>query len=231
MWSHRNRSSSPHSIAHSAFFIQKEENWSAINYVNINIHCTVAVCSKQLFVCSILECWTWKIAAVIGMCACSMLLHLFVQRIPTELSDLEQTGELGHGTCGHVVKMRHIKTGHFMAVKVCILGSAFDTYLEWYLTSETYVMLNDLCWLTIESKVKGGSASFIVFFWNTDGCKSFNSKALSTSASLTVHCYRVHCYWVKYLMYIWTVNKMMNSAKKCDGLLFTANASLRKLWG
>lgn len=38
----------------------------------------------------------------------------------TEVSELEQTGELGHGSCGHVVKMRHRKTGMLMAVKVCI---------------------------------------------------------------------------------------------------------------
>jgi len=46
----------------------------------------------------------------------------FMQRIATELSDLQQTGELGHGTCGHVVKMRYTKTGHVMAVKVTVLA-------------------------------------------------------------------------------------------------------------
>ena len=40
------------------------------------------------------------------------------QKYATEMSDLEPLGELGHGTCGHVVKMRHKKTGAQMAVKV-----------------------------------------------------------------------------------------------------------------
>ncbi|KAL5012403.1 hypothetical protein ScPMuIL_010954 [Solemya velum] len=39
------------------------------------------------------------------------------QKIPAEISDIEQMGELGHGTCGQVVKMRHRATNHLMAVK------------------------------------------------------------------------------------------------------------------
>jgi mitogen-activated protein kinase kinase 7 len=35
-----------------------------------------------------------------------------------EISELESLGELGHGTCGHVVRMRHKETGTCMAVKV-----------------------------------------------------------------------------------------------------------------
>jgi len=38
--------------------------------------------------------------------------------MPTEPSDLEPMGELGHGTCGQVVRMRHKQTGVMMAVKV-----------------------------------------------------------------------------------------------------------------
>jgi len=34
------------------------------------------------------------------------------------VSELERIGDLGHGSCGHVVKMRHGKTGTMMAVKV-----------------------------------------------------------------------------------------------------------------
>lgn len=36
----------------------------------------------------------------------------------TEIKDLEHLGELGNGTSGHVVKMRHKETGRIIAVKV-----------------------------------------------------------------------------------------------------------------
>ena len=42
------------------------------------------------------------------------------QKVPTHIDSLEPLGELGHGTCGHVVKMRHKETGTVMAVKVCL---------------------------------------------------------------------------------------------------------------
>jgi len=41
--------------------------------------------------------------------------------VVTEVNELEHVGELGHGSCGHVVKMRHHKTGVLMAVKVRLL--------------------------------------------------------------------------------------------------------------
>lgn len=37
----------------------------------------------------------------------------------TDIKDLEDLGELGNGTCGHVVKMRHTQTNTIIAVKVC----------------------------------------------------------------------------------------------------------------
>ena len=48
------------------------------------------------------------------------ILTLGGQRVPTTIDDLQPICELGHGTCGHVVKMRHRVTNHEMAVKVCI---------------------------------------------------------------------------------------------------------------
>jgi hypothetical protein len=33
--------------------------------------------------------------------------------------DLRQVADLGHGTCGQVLKMQHIDTGFMLAVKVC----------------------------------------------------------------------------------------------------------------
>lgn len=36
----------------------------------------------------------------------------------TELKDMEHIEELGNGTCGHVVKMRHRPSGEIIAVKV-----------------------------------------------------------------------------------------------------------------
>lgn len=36
----------------------------------------------------------------------------------TEIKDMEDLEELGNGTCGHVVKMRHKPSGNIIAVKV-----------------------------------------------------------------------------------------------------------------
>lgn len=36
----------------------------------------------------------------------------------TEVKDMEHIEELGNGTCGHVVKMRHRPSGKIIAVKV-----------------------------------------------------------------------------------------------------------------
>ena len=49
-----------------------------------------------------------------------------VQSYPTDMSELELLSDLGNGTCGHVVKMRHIPTNHSFAVKVsaCLLALA-----------------------------------------------------------------------------------------------------------
>ena len=49
------------------------------------------------------------------------MFSFILQKVATHIDDLESLGELGHGTCGHVVKMRHKRTGHLMAVKVNIL--------------------------------------------------------------------------------------------------------------
>lgn len=38
----------------------------------------------------------------------------------TDIKDLEDLGELGNGTSGHVVKMRHKESDTFIAVKVII---------------------------------------------------------------------------------------------------------------
>ncbi len=56
------------------------------------------------------------------------MIGLSLQKVPTEIIDLEPLGELGHGTCGHVVKMRHKKTDHVMAVKVSINHSLQQVY-------------------------------------------------------------------------------------------------------
>lgn len=37
----------------------------------------------------------------------------------TDIKDMEDLEELGNGTCGHVVKMRHKPSGNIIAVKVC----------------------------------------------------------------------------------------------------------------
>ncbi|XP_052789585.1 dual specificity mitogen-activated protein kinase kinase 7-like isoform X2 [Mya arenaria] len=45
------------------------------------------------------------------------LLNINGQKVPTEITDLEPLGELGHGTCGQVVRMRHKQCCVMMAVK------------------------------------------------------------------------------------------------------------------
>ncbi|GAB1866433.1 mitogen-activated protein kinase kinase [Camponotus japonicus] len=47
----------------------------------------------------------------------SGILNINGQRYQTEMKDLEHLGELGNGTCGHVVKMRHKPSGVVIAVK------------------------------------------------------------------------------------------------------------------
>lgn len=44
----------------------------------------------------------------------------FVQKYQTDIKDLEHLGELGNGTCGHVVKMLHKPSNTVIAVKVSI---------------------------------------------------------------------------------------------------------------
>ena len=45
------------------------------------------------------------------------ILNINGQKYQTEMKDLEHLGELGNGTCGHVVKMRHKSSGVVIAVK------------------------------------------------------------------------------------------------------------------
>lgn len=45
------------------------------------------------------------------------ILNINGQRYQTDMKDLEHLGELGNGTCGHVVKMRHKPSGVVIAVK------------------------------------------------------------------------------------------------------------------
>jgi hypothetical protein len=43
---------------------------------------------------------------------------VFFQKYKTEIKDLEHQGELGNGTCGHVVRMLHKPSQTVIAVKV-----------------------------------------------------------------------------------------------------------------
>lgn len=45
------------------------------------------------------------------------ILNINGQRYQTDMKDLEHLGELGNGTCGHVVKMKHKPSGVVIAVK------------------------------------------------------------------------------------------------------------------
>ncbi|XP_064615892.1 dual specificity mitogen-activated protein kinase kinase 7-like [Liolophura sinensis] len=45
------------------------------------------------------------------------ILNIDGEKIPTDINDLESLGELGHGTCGQVIKMSHKKHNYVMAVK------------------------------------------------------------------------------------------------------------------
>lgn len=43
------------------------------------------------------------------------------QKYYTEIKDLQHLGELGNGTCGHVVKMQHKPSQKVIAVKVSVI--------------------------------------------------------------------------------------------------------------
>lgn len=45
------------------------------------------------------------------------ILNINGQKYHTQIEDLEHLGELGNGTCGHVVKMKHKLSGVVIAVK------------------------------------------------------------------------------------------------------------------
>lgn len=45
------------------------------------------------------------------------VLNIDGKRYPTPIGDLEALGDLGNGTCGHVVKMRHKESGKIIACK------------------------------------------------------------------------------------------------------------------
>ena len=47
----------------------------------------------------------------------SGVLKIDGRKYPTPICDLEPIGDLGNGTCGHVVKMRHKETGKIIACK------------------------------------------------------------------------------------------------------------------
>ncbi|CAG2061001.1 unnamed protein product, partial [Timema podura] len=49
------------------------------------------------------------------------ILIINKKRYQTEIKDLEDLGELGNGTCGHVVKMLHKPSGVVIAVKVSLI--------------------------------------------------------------------------------------------------------------
>lgn len=49
----------------------------------------------------------------------------------TEIRELEDLGELGNGTSGHVVKMKHTPTNKVIAVKVCFYCE-FDVLMDNY---------------------------------------------------------------------------------------------------
>lgn len=55
-----------------------------------------------------------EIMAISGNITINNVMH------KTSIKDMEVLEELGNGTCGHVVKMRHKPTGEVIAVKVKI---------------------------------------------------------------------------------------------------------------
>lgn len=47
------------------------------------------------------------------------------QKYYTEIKDLQHLGELGNGTCGHVVKMQHKPSQKVIAVKVSVISNLY----------------------------------------------------------------------------------------------------------
>ena len=59
-----------------------------------------------------------KVQTTLILCP-KLLLNYFQQIYKTAIEEMQDLGELGNGTCGHVVKMMHKLTGEVIAVKVC----------------------------------------------------------------------------------------------------------------
>lgn len=49
-----------------------------------------------------------------------LMLQYKIQVYKTKIDDMEHLGELGSGTCGHVVQMLHKPSKQILAVKVCL---------------------------------------------------------------------------------------------------------------
>ena len=64
-------------------------------------------------------CWLFRLAFISWLSTykvnelneISQLFKVNGRRIPAHIDDLELLGDLGNGTCGHVVKMRHKPSG------------------------------------------------------------------------------------------------------------------------
>jgi hypothetical protein len=63
-----------------------------------------------------------------------MVLLYNLQKYQADINELEALGDLGHGTCGQVVKMAHKPTGHLMAVKV-------NKSLSWFMWTDNKIGL------------------------------------------------------------------------------------------
>ena len=55
---------------------------------------------------------------------------LCLQRYPIKVDSLESIGELGFGSCGHVMRMRHKESGTILAVKVSHPNQGLFKWLE-----------------------------------------------------------------------------------------------------
>lgn len=52
------------------------------------------------------------------------------KKLETHTSDLQELGELGNGTSGQVIKMRHISSNTYIAVKVSLLSFRWFEFLS-----------------------------------------------------------------------------------------------------
>lgn len=80
------------------------------------------------------------------------ILNINNEQHQTDISDLIDMGELGSGTSGHVVKMRHKTTDTIIAVKVCFVAVNRNNCAMFFI----FVYINCMCFISGAANATNG---------------------------------------------------------------------------